>query len=69
MELTTEKVLNERDAARFLSLSEATLRMRRHRRLPPNYIKLGRSVRYYEGSLRELLQANLQVMPTAAGRG
>jgi predicted DNA-binding transcriptional regulator AlpA len=41
-----QKLLTESEAAERLGWSKRTLQRRRWQRLPPSYIKLGRSVRY-----------------------
>lgn len=41
-----DRLLTAKEAAKILSLSTSTLAKRRLRGLPPNYIKIGRAVRY-----------------------
>jgi len=50
-----KQVVNEQDAADFLGLAVQTLRNRRFTRQPPNYLKLGRSVRYRVEDLESYL--------------
>ena len=52
-------LINERDAARRLGLSVATMRRRRLFRLPPTWAKLGGRVLYREEDLEEFVAANL----------
>lgn len=50
---TTEHLLNERQAAKFLNASTAALQAWRHRGGGPPYFKVGRCVRYQMSDLRE----------------
>ncbi len=52
-----QNILNERDAAVFVGLSVHTLRSRRFRGLPPEFLKLGKSVRYEAEALRRFLES------------
>lgn len=52
-------LMNERDAARRLGLSVATMRRRRLFRLPPTWAKLGGRVLYREEDLEEFVAASL----------
>jgi predicted DNA-binding transcriptional regulator AlpA len=42
----SNRLLNEAEAAERLGWSKRTLQRRRWQRLPPSFIKIGRSVRY-----------------------
>lgn len=44
-------LLNEQQAAQFLNVSLSTLRQRRFKGLPPEFIKIGKSVRYSQDAL------------------
>jgi predicted DNA-binding transcriptional regulator AlpA len=52
-----ERLLTARDAADVLHLSHSWLAKSRMRGDGPPFVKLGRSVRYGEGALREWLQS------------
>lgn len=45
------KLVTEREAAEILGLAVSTLRARRFKMLPPEYIKIGRAVRYDTATL------------------
>ena len=49
------KTLDEKQAARFLSVAVQTLRNWRHQRRGPAYIKMGRSVRYQFKDLEDFM--------------
>jgi predicted DNA-binding transcriptional regulator AlpA len=51
-----ERLLTPNDAADFLRLSSSWLAKARMRGDGPAFVKIGRSVRYAEGSLREYLE-------------
>lgn len=51
----SERLLKAKDAADFLRVSESWLAKARMRGDGPEFTKLGRSVRYSEGALREWL--------------
>jgi predicted DNA-binding transcriptional regulator AlpA len=53
------ELLNEREAARRLGLSVATLRRRRLNRQPPAWVKLGSRVLYRVQDLESFIQAHL----------
>lgn len=53
--ITSERLLRVRDAAKVLRLSESWLAKARMRGDGPPFLKIGRSVRYAEGTLREWL--------------
>lgn len=50
-------IVSEREAAYMLGLSVKTLQARRHRHLPPNYYKVGRSIRYKVNDLLDWIEA------------
>ncbi len=52
-----ERPLDTPAAAAFLGLSEDNLIQRRVRRRPPEYLKIGKSVRYLLSDLREFRDA------------
>lgn len=51
------RLVTEREAAALIGLSVSTLQMRRHRNLPPAYVKFGRSVRYETDALTKFVEA------------
>lgn len=53
---TGERLLTVRDAAKVLRLSESWLAKARMRGEGPPFMKIGRSVRYAQGALRDWLQ-------------
>jgi predicted DNA-binding transcriptional regulator AlpA len=52
-----QNILNERDAAALVGLSVHTLRARRFKGLEPEFLKLGRSVRYEREALERFLES------------
>lgn len=52
------KVMNEKQAAQYVGLSQRSLQLRRFKRKPPTYIKVGRVIRYRQDDLDEFLEAN-----------
>jgi predicted DNA-binding transcriptional regulator AlpA len=56
----SERLLTARDAANVLRLSESWLAKSRMRGDGPPFVKIGRSVRYAEGSLRDWLQTQMR---------
>jgi len=65
---TAFELLNERDAARRLGLSVATMRRRRLFHQPPTWVKLGARVLYSVGSLDSFVLANtVLINPAEAG--
>ena len=54
--ISGERMLTVRDAASVLRLSESWLAKARMRGDGPPFVKIGRSVRYGEGAMREWLQ-------------
>lgn len=71
----TQQALNEADAARYIAMSASYLRRARSEGAPggrtagPQYVKLGRSVRYLVGDLDEWLVAHRQVVRRAESVG
>jgi predicted DNA-binding transcriptional regulator AlpA len=55
--ISGERLLTVRDAANVLRLSESWLAKARMRGDGPPFVKIGRSIRYSEGALREWLQS------------
>jgi hypothetical protein len=53
---TIEVLLTERDVAELLKVSIATIRRRRLLRKPPDWVKIGSSVRYTPDSVRLLIE-------------
>ena len=51
-----EALLTEHDVARLLKVSVATVRRRRLLRQPPNWVKLGASVRYRPADIAAFIQ-------------
>jgi len=54
----TQNFLNDKEAARFLSLSPQTLRNWRTQSRGPAYIKAGRAIRYAIDDLRSFMDQN-----------
>lgn len=54
--LNGERLLTVRDAANVLRLSESWLAKARMRGDGPPFVKIGRSIRYSEGAMREWVQ-------------
>ena len=52
------KRLNTKQAAEYLGLAEQSLHNRRHLRLQPDYIKIGKSVRYDTQDLDKFIESN-----------
>ena len=63
----TPLLLDERQAAAYLSKPMGTLRQWRHRGLGPAYVKLGMSIRYKRTDLDRFIDANT-VVPGAVPR-
>jgi predicted DNA-binding transcriptional regulator AlpA len=53
-----ETLLTEREAAQRLRLSVATIRRRRLFRQPPEWIKIGASVRYRPEAVQRLIESS-----------
>jgi predicted DNA-binding transcriptional regulator AlpA len=49
------RLLNEAEAAERLGWSKRTLQRRRWQRLPPSFIKIGRSVRYHPANIDDFI--------------
>ncbi len=56
--IASETLLNEHEVARLLNVSVATIRRRRLFRRPPEWIKLGASVRYTRDSVNRLIECS-----------
>jgi predicted DNA-binding transcriptional regulator AlpA len=54
---TGQILMNEKDAAAYLSWSVKTLQARRHLCKPPRYRKIGRSVRYVLADLQAFVES------------
>lgn len=52
-----ERLLNEFEVARITGLSVATIRRRRLLGHPPNFVKLGSSVRYKPSAVRDWIDS------------
>ncbi len=50
-------VVNEYEAAAMLGMSTKTLQARRYRHLPPQYYKVGRSIRYKVSDLIDWIES------------
>ena len=57
---TLETLLNEHDVAAILKISVASVRRRRLRHQPPDFLKIGASVRYSRQSIERLILASEQ---------
>lgn len=57
---TRQDLLTEHDVARMLRLSVSTVRRRRLLRQPPEWIKIGASVRYSPESVFRLIENSKQ---------
>jgi hypothetical protein len=53
-----EPLLDEREVARLLKISVATIRRRRLFGKPPEYMKIGSSVRYRPASVLQLMECS-----------
>ncbi len=62
--IASETFLTDHDVARILRVSVATVRRRRLHRQGPEYIKIGKSVRYTPESIREFVASR----PTGGGQ-
>jgi len=52
-----ESLLTEQEVAKLLKVSVATIRRRRLFRQPPEYLKIGASVRYRREAIQRLIEA------------
>jgi hypothetical protein len=57
-----EILLTEQQVAELLKVSVATIRRRRLLRQPPNFLKIGASVRYRREAIQRLLESSEQHM-------
>lgn len=55
--MDSSKLITEREAAAILGLSVSTLRARRFKMLPPEYVKIGRAVRYDTAALAAYIES------------
>ena len=55
-----EALLDERQVAEFLNVSLSTIRRRRARRQPPDFCKIGASIRYCRSSVLLLIEGAKQ---------
>jgi len=53
---TLETLLTEHEVARLLKVSVATIRRRRLFRQPPEWVKIGASVRYQPDAVRRFIE-------------
>ena len=56
----SEALLTEHQVAALLNVSVATMRRRRLRRQPPDWVKLGASVRYKRTSVEDFIESGHQ---------
>jgi predicted DNA-binding transcriptional regulator AlpA len=52
-----KKILNEEEASHYIAMSRPWLRIQRVRHSGPNYLKIGRSVRYSVSDLDSWLES------------
>jgi hypothetical protein len=57
MDTPIEALLTEHEVARLLRISVATIRRRRLFRQPPEFVKIGASVRYTPEAVRRLTES------------
>ncbi|MBI2834772.1 MAG: helix-turn-helix domain-containing protein [Acidobacteria bacterium] len=62
----SQEILREVDAARFIGMSRAYLRMSRWRGSGPPYLRIGRSIRYRVAALDKWLDTH-RVEPSRGG--
>jgi len=55
--MNIEALMNEYEVARLLSISVATIRRRRLLRQPPEFVKIGGSVRYTTTAVQRLIES------------
>lgn len=55
-----EALLNEQQVAEILKVSVATIRRRRLFRQPPDFVKIGASVRYRREAIQRLIESSAQ---------
>jgi predicted DNA-binding transcriptional regulator AlpA len=54
---TNESLLNESEVARLLKISVATIRRRRLFRQPPEFVRIGASIRYRREAIERLIES------------
>lgn len=54
---TLKELLTEHEVARLLKVSVSTIRRRRLLRQPPDWVKIGASVRYHPASIAALIDS------------
>lgn len=59
---TLEALLNEHQVAELLNVSIATIRRRRLFRQPPDFVKIGASVRYKRDTIQRMIDGAEQHM-------
>ncbi len=64
-----ENLLTERQVAEMLSISVATLRRWRSQKKPPEWTKLGSSVRYRTEAIRHFVEESHRATQASAGGG
>jgi hypothetical protein len=52
-------LMGEREAAEILKLSPITLRIWRSKKRGPQYVQLGRAIRYRESDLKKFILSNI----------
>lgn len=57
-----QELLTEQEVARLLKISVATIRRRRLFRQPPDFVKIGASVRYRREAVQRLIESAEQHM-------
>lgn len=55
-------LMTEHEVARFFNVSLTTIRRRRLLRQPPEWIKIGASVRYRSEAIQRFVEDNLQAL-------
>lgn len=65
METTMDKLLNQRQVAEILNMSEAWLEMCRFKKVGVPYIKIGKSVRYRTSAVNAYCEMNSQITNVA----
>jgi predicted DNA-binding transcriptional regulator AlpA len=58
MSTMIESLLNEHEVASLLKVSVATIRRRRLFRQPPEFVKIGASVRYRPAAIQRLIESS-----------
>lgn len=56
----SKALLNEHQASDILGLKVSTLRIRRFKKMPPTYLKIGSKVYYYKKDLDNYLKSCVQ---------